>query len=496
MATELTLEGYLDNNSRVKAARKKLETAGKKLDAAKKALNSARNASPDVVKDIKASIESARAEYNSTKTETSVIENEITNDFKKNYKSISTKANQGSLTELQAALPKAKSVEEYKAIQDSINKIQSKIANPQEYTEPILKKRTNQNGQTPSNAGGGTGLQVEDFASTLKGARNELKKMSDSDRLILAQGLKDAGYNVPLTGVFTDALLDVYQTAISAAQSAYNANKEFSTLDAFLADRKAQVAAINAAGGGSGSSSFEKTISISAPTEARAIIQQQFQSILGRDATEEELAKYTEKLNVAEKKNASIARGYSTSTGKGSSKSTTYTGGLDKVEFLAEQIKKIPEYAQKKEEKASLTSQTIQKTINANGLNLPADQVAAWTKAVESGTKLDVVLNQIRQIASVGMPDNVKKLLNEGTDLSTIYSPYKQTMAATLELDPNAINLNDPILRSAIGPNGEMPIYDFQRQLRKDARWQYTNNARKEVSDSVSKVLQDFGFMG
>jgi hypothetical protein len=69
-------------------------------------------------------------------------------------------------------------------------------------------------------------------------------------------------------------------------------------------------------------------------------------------------------------------------------------------------------------------------------------------------------------------------------------------MAATLELDPNAINLNDPILRSAIGPTGEMPIYDFQRQLRKDARWQYTNNARKEVSDSVSKVLQDFGFMG
>ena len=73
---------------------------------------------------------------------------------------------------------------------------------------------------------------------------------------------------------------------------------------------------------------------------------------------------------------------------------------------------------------------------------------------------------------------------------------YKETMASVLELDPTAIKLNDQTLRNAIGPNGEMPIYDFQRALRKDARWQYTNNARKEVSDSVSKVLQDFGFVG
>jgi hypothetical protein len=69
-------------------------------------------------------------------------------------------------------------------------------------------------------------------------------------------------------------------------------------------------------------------------------------------------------------------------------------------------------------------------------------------------------------------------------------------MASVLELDPSSIKLNDQTLRSAIGMNGEMPIYEFQRQLRKDARWQYTNNARKEVSDSVTKVLQDFGFVG
>ena len=69
-------------------------------------------------------------------------------------------------------------------------------------------------------------------------------------------------------------------------------------------------------------------------------------------------------------------------------------------------------------------------------------------------------------------------------------------MAATLELSPEAISLNDPILRSALGPEKEMTMYDFQKALRKDPRWQYTNNAKEDVFQSVNRVLQDFGFQG
>jgi len=69
-------------------------------------------------------------------------------------------------------------------------------------------------------------------------------------------------------------------------------------------------------------------------------------------------------------------------------------------------------------------------------------------------------------------------------------------MASVLEVAPDSINLNDATLRSAIGPEKEMSIYDFQRTLRKDSRWQYTDNARQEASDSVLKVLKDFGFQG
>jgi hypothetical protein len=144
----------------------------------------------------------------------------------------------------------------------------------------------------------------------------------------------------------------------------------------------------------------------------------------------------------------------------------------------------------------SLTVQTLQSTANANGVSLSPQQLEQYALEVQNGKDIKVIQSQIRNVAGAGMPDRVVKLLAEGTDLDTIYSPYKSQMAAILEINPQTINFTDPALRSAIGPNGEMPLYDFQRALRKDARWQYTNNAREDVFQSVGKVLQDFGFQG
>ena len=70
-------------------------------------------------------------------------------------------------------------------------------------------------------------------------------------------------------------------------------------------------------------------------------------------------------------------------------------------------------------------------------------------------------------------------------------------MATILEIDdPNSIDLNDPLLRSAISDKGDMNIYDFKKALRADSRWQYTEQARQDVSTAALQVLRDFGFQG
>jgi hypothetical protein len=75
-------------------------------------------------------------------------------------------------------------------------------------------------------------------------------------------------------------------------------------------------------------------------------------------------------------------------------------------------------------------------------------------------------------------------------------------MSDILEIPDTAIDLFDPQIRSAMaytlpdGKVGTKSIYDFERQLRKDDRWQYTNKAREQAASVATTVLRDFGFMG
>jgi uncharacterized protein YoxC len=102
----------------------------------------------------------------------------------------------------------------------------------------------------------------------------------------------------------------------------------------------------------------------------------------------------------------------------------------------------------------------------------------------------------VRKLAAIGQPQFVRDLLGQGINLDDIYSPYKKTMSRILELDPGQIDLMDPTLRMGINEKGDVNLYDYEKALRQDSRWQYTGNAREAVSDGALTVLRNFGFQG
>jgi hypothetical protein len=113
--------------------------------------------------------------------------------------------------------------------------------------------------------------------------------------------------------------------------------------------------------------------------------------------------------------------------------------------------------------------------------------------------KIDVnrVIGDARKLAAQGQPQYVRDLLAQGYNLKQVFAPYRQVMANVLEIgDPNQIDLNDPLLRSAITDKGDMNLYDFRKTLRQDNRWQYTAQAKEDVSTAALQVLRDFGFQG
>jgi len=119
-------------------------------------------------------------------------------------------------------------------------------------------------------------------------------------------------------------------------------------------------------------------------------------------------------------------------------------------------------------------------------------------QGIASG-QIDVnrVVADARKLASQGQPTYVRDLLAQGYSLKQVFAPYREVMANVLEIgDSDQIDLNDPLLRSAITDKGDMNLYDFRKQLRQDNRWQYTAQAKEDVSTAALQVLRDFGFQG
>lgn len=490
MAAPKNLQDYLKSLPEWKSASKEVSKAKAEVSKLQSALGSAPQSSKadlnDRLKSAQNALSTATTKLNKIQSDATSYYNANPEEFAGKIKAEKEATAQTNLEQAIATRNRLAAIGQDTTLADkAIAKLQNKISTG---FEESPKPGGIVDGNPP-----GVETKPEDFANMIKTARSYVKStLDDKGRLALAQSLKDAGIDVPITGEFTEALVTAYKSAITGAQNAYTANKEFPTVASFLSDQIRQANAIRAAGGAGGT---EVGINISSPTDAQALIQSTFKSVLGREATDAELNSFASKLKKAEQ-----------SAGRRATKvgnRTTYTSDLNREQFLTNEIKKIvdpktgkSEFETKRAEKEGLTAQSLQTVARLNGIDLSQDQLNAYTADIRNGKDINVIKNSIRQMAGLGKSEKVNKLLAEGNDLDTIYSPYKTTMASLLEIPQDQINLNDSALQNVFGPTGEMSIYDFRKALKKDARWQYTNNARKEVSDNVLRVLKDFGFQG
>jgi hypothetical protein len=322
-------------------------------------------------------------------------------------------------------------------------------------------------------------VQSQELANELATAGQFIaRNLNDKQREDLAAQLNAVyGTNLPLNGKYSPDLKAAYTKMLTDKFTRSLDEGRTISVEEFLAIGTKEGTYKQAGGVGT------PTINISDPTEAATYVRSAFKSVLQRDPTAAEITKYSKALQAAEKRSPKKTVNGVTTGGLGSP-----------VEFLTQELQKLPEFATKKADKTAITNQSILGTAKANGVTLNQAEVDSFAKRVQDGTDIKIIDKEIRGIAALGMPDKVVKLLDQGIDLGTIYSPYKNLMASILELNPDSIDLRDPTLRSAIGPDKEIPIYDFEKNLRKDYRWQYTDNAKRDVSNVALKVLRDFGF--
>jgi len=178
-----------------------------------------------------------------------------------------------------------------------------------------------------------------------------------------------------------------------------------------------------------------------------------------------------------------------------------YIRGIDEITILDEALTGAKfEPGKTGGSQADLYNQLL-RTATANGVSttllpkvLGFDTIDEVIKDLQTGASLDDFNQKIRNYAKAAVPEWAKKLIDQGTDLTDIISPYRATMADELELPYTSIDVTDSAVQNALSSN--MSLAEMRKQLRQDSRWQYTDRAKESVSNAALKVLRDFGFQG
>lgn len=145
---------------------------------------------------------------------------------------------------------------------------------------------------------------------------------------------------------------------------------------------------------------------------------------------------------------------------------------------------------------------TLKQTAMANGLSYTDNWYESAARSVTAGlSTADDWNRDIREQAAGYWPVYADKI-RQGMNVYDLASSYINTMAQEFEIDPTQIKLEDPYIRGALtnmddkGNPAALSLWDFQKRLRKDPRWQNTSKAQNEITSTAGSLMQMFGLMG
>lgn len=136
-----------------------------------------------------------------------------------------------------------------------------------------------------------------------------------------------------------------------------------------------------------------------------------------------------------------------------------------------------------------------------NGLNLSSQQLSAFVRRGAMGEQsVDDAKAEIRKMYLKGAYPAWSDYIDRGMDPYEIAAPYRTEMANLLEVDPESIGFDDPLMQKAMqgvddkGQPATVPLWQYKQMVRKDPRWQKTDNAYETYTNVGTELLQMFGF--
>lgn len=183
-------------------------------------------------------------------------------------------------------------------------------------------------------------------------------------------------------------------------------------------------------------------------------------------------------------------------------KSSTSLGDFDKKVKRTDQYLSLPKVQQAISQNVTMVKQKYRQY----GLNLTDEAAANLGKNAYLGdTTTEAIDENLRQQAIKLFPAFKDRILN-GESVLSIASPYIGAVSRILEVPEGSLDLEDPTIRKAMmgmtttagdkTTSTVTPLWQFEQELFKDSRWQYTSNARQKLDGITLDVMGRFGVIG
>lgn len=183
-------------------------------------------------------------------------------------------------------------------------------------------------------------------------------------------------------------------------------------------------------------------------------------------------------------------------------KSATSLGDFDKKVKRTDQYLSLPKVQQAINQNVIM----VQQKYRQFGLSLTKEAAANLGKNAYLGdTTTEQIDENLRQEAIKLFPAFKDRILNGESPLS-IASPYIGAVSRILEVPEGSLDLEDATIRKAMmgatttvgdkTTSTVTPLWQFEQDLYKDSRWQYTSNARQKLDGIALDVFGRFGVIG
>lgn len=150
---------------------------------------------------------------------------------------------------------------------------------------------------------------------------------------------------------------------------------------------------------------------------------------------------------------------------------------------------------------AGVSAADIRQLANDYGVPVTDQWVLSMTQKGMTGEITDQDIRSYLVGQAKGAYGGLAANISDTVSVKDLASSYIATLANTLEIDEDQIDLSTPEIKKALtfidpstGQARQKSLWEFEQELRNDPRWDKTKQGQQELSDAGMGMLRDFGF--